>query len=115
MLYASAIISRYLIFQGGTKTKILVEVRRRIIEIQRKRPRIRTIVPSATPIERHDRRRAGVEVRIQDADFSMYRYHYLVYAISAVSVLFGSNVPPMQFTNDLICFSGAGVLQVCHP
>lgn len=57
------------VFQGRTKTKILIGVRRRILKIQSERPRIRTIVPGAAPIERHERRRTCREIRIQDADF----------------------------------------------
>ena len=57
-----------LVCQGSTETDIRIGIGRRIIEIERKRPGIRSIVLGATPIERHDRRRTRRKVRIQDAD-----------------------------------------------
>ncbi len=53
---------------GSAETDIRIRVRRRILQIERKRSRIRAIVPGAAAIERHNGRRTGREIRVEDAE-----------------------------------------------
>jgi hypothetical protein len=71
MFSASAIISRNLVCQSGTEAHIRIGIGRLILEVQRKRPGIRTIVPIATTFERENRRRPRREIGVEDADVTM--------------------------------------------
>lgn len=68
---------------------IRIEIARCILEIERKRSRVRAIVPIATTHKRKHRRRSRGEIRIQDTDFAVYSY--LSISILAVVLAVYSN------------------------